>query len=63
MLEFAEVYVTTFTINVSGGEALPEETVEFTFKKYVKFRYQPQTLAGHGAANIKGWSVSTGEPL
>jgi type VI protein secretion system component Hcp len=63
VLEFGEVLVCSFSINAGSANSLPEEKVEFTFKKYVRYRYQPQTGDGHGAANIKGWSKTKNEPL
>jgi type VI protein secretion system component Hcp len=63
VLEFSKVFVTSFTINAGSGDTLPEETIEFSFQNSVRFRYQPQTSAGHGAANIKGWNKKDNVPM
>lgn len=63
VMEFAGVFVSSYTLSATSGDELPEETIEFVFQTSVKFRYQPQTSAGHGAANIKGWNRATNAPI
>jgi len=56
VVEFTDVLVTTYSVQ-SSKDDLPEETVEFTFKKMVKVNYRPQSLHGHGSANIKEFKI------
>jgi type VI protein secretion system component Hcp len=63
VMEFSGVFVSSYSINGASGDKLPEETLEFTFQNSVRYRYYPQTSAGHGAANIKGWNKKTNVPI